>query len=164
MTDLSWILRQMLFSTNEQAYIPFLYEVVMSWLCKCTQSRSVNPNISGDSHAPCIWRAVFLCSCSVMNCADSDHLCSWFSGLRFVYQIMSQWFIIVIRVVIKSSPNESFSLFSQASHKSLNLRLESDSSQVMWLESPTSGRKRTMHGERQVCWGSDRSSFLSVIR
>ncbi len=107
-------------------------------------NRSVNPNISGDSLAPCIWRAVFLCSCSVMNCADSDHFCCWFSGLRFVYQIMSQWFIIIIRVVIKSSPAESwkssqvsshwisspsqvesFSLFNQASHKSLNLRLES---------------------------------------
>ncbi len=39
MTDLSWILRPMLFSTNEQAYIPFFYEVVMSWLCKCIQCR-----------------------------------------------------------------------------------------------------------------------------
>ncbi len=90
--------------------------------------------ISRDSLAPCIWRAEFLCSCNVMNCADSDHFCRWFSGLRFVYQIMSQWFIIIIRVVIKSNPNksrrqsqvsspsisspsqvESFSLFSQAS-------------------------------------------------
>ncbi len=108
-----------------------------------------------------------------------DFLWNLSAVIRFVYQIMSQWFIIVIRVVIKSSPNESwrssqvplfqvqvqsFSLFSQASHKSLNLRLESESSQVMWLESPTSGIKWTMHGERQVCWGSDRSSFLSVIR
>ncbi len=42
--------------------------------------------ISRDSLAPCIWRAEFLCSCNVMNCADSDHFCRWFSGLRFVYQ------------------------------------------------------------------------------
>ncbi len=55
-------------------------------------NRSVNPNISGDSLAPCIWRAVcVLCSCSVINCAYSDHFCRWFSGLSFVYQIMSQW-------------------------------------------------------------------------
>ncbi len=47
-------------------------------------------------------------------------------------QVSSHWI---------SSPSQvkSFSLFSQASHKSLNLRLESDSSQVMWLESPISG-------------------------
>ncbi len=100
----------------------------MKWWCPGfanAHSLEVLIQTSREILAPCIWRAVFLCSCSVMNCADSDHLCSWFSGLRFVYQIMSQWFIIVIRVVIKSSPNESFSLFSQASHKSLNLRLES---------------------------------------
>ncbi len=131
MTDLSWILRPMLFSTNEQAYIPFLYEVVTSWLCKCIQCRSVNPNISGDSLAPCIWHAVFLCSCSVMNCADSDHFCRWFSGLRFVYQIMSQWFIIIIiRVVIKSSPAESWRS-SRVIFKSLDLK--SKSSRVIFF-------------------------------
>ncbi len=121
MTDLSWILRPMLFSTNEQAYIPFRYEVVTSWLCKCIQSRNVNPYISGDSLAPCIWRAVFLCLCSVMNCTDSDHFCCWFSGLHFVYQIMSQWFIIIIRVVIKSSPAKLW----RSSLKSLDLKAKS---------------------------------------
>ncbi len=44
---------------------------------KCTHIRSVNPNISGDSLALCIWRTVFLCSCSIMNCVDSDHFCSF---------------------------------------------------------------------------------------
>ncbi len=144
---------------NKLTYLSF-----MEWwrpgIAKCTQIRSVNPNISGEYLAPCIWHAVFLCSCSVMNCADSDHFCRWFSGLHFVYQIMSQWFIIIFSCCYEvmfscyevkscrgmkvkssqvsslwiSSPSqvESFSLFSQASHKSLNLRLESDSSQVMW--------------------------------
>ncbi len=37
MTDLSRILRPMLLSTKEQAYIPFLFEVVTSSLCKCIQ-------------------------------------------------------------------------------------------------------------------------------
>ncbi len=39
MRDLSWILRPMLFLTKKQAYMPFLYEVVTSWLCKCIQIR-----------------------------------------------------------------------------------------------------------------------------
>ncbi len=76
MTDLRWILRPMLFSTNEQAYIPFLYEVVTSWLCKCIHSLEVLIQTSRKILLLPVFGALCSCSsCSVMNCADSDHFC-----------------------------------------------------------------------------------------
>ncbi len=82
----------MLFSTNEQAYIPFLYEVVTSWLYKCIQCRiEVLIQTSQESLLLPVFGALCFCArARVINCADSDHFCRWFSGLRFVDQIMSQ--------------------------------------------------------------------------
>ncbi len=83
MTDLSWILRPMPFSTNEQAYIPFLYEVVTSWLCKGIQCRI---KVLIQTSREILLLPVFgaLCSCARVSSTAQTRITSAAGSVAYV--------------------------------------------------------------------------------